>query len=67
MTISIYMTDVQGMDKIMETLDSIGIKLFVLAALKVYGHFIQCIQSRVFKVVMAYTDHGKTSAKRNSG
>jgi len=31
------------------------------------GHFIHCIQSRVFKVVMAYTDHGKTSAKRNSG
>jgi hypothetical protein len=32
MTIFLYMTDVQGMDKIMETLDSIGIKLLVLAA-----------------------------------
>jgi hypothetical protein len=31
------------------------------------GHFIQCIQCRVFKVVMAYTDHGKISAKRNRG
>jgi len=34
MTIFLYITRVRGMDKIMETLDNIGIKLFVLAALK---------------------------------
>jgi len=29
-----YHSDIQGMDKIMETLDSTGIKLLVLAAVK---------------------------------